>query len=288
MKVNLSSLLGLEGARRQSRRCASFQSGATACTPFGCAAIARLRYDHQPRRALRRLTGFDFVVVDHEADGAQQYERLVAHIACPPGEELNIARQLQQSVLIHGRRGGFITFMDSRKGVETLAMATAEDIKGLFEDSAVSPYRAGFVSAERRQIEQQLRSGGLRGVVSTSALECVDICIMLGICQQLDYLGNNGQGHMSSFKVRQACTLGRKPNVGGSSMLYCGFLGPVRNGGCSQPNMVIGTASINVSPDGVNAEYGSVCISIWSMTPTWNTSSSTAQWSVPILALRGR
>ena len=111
---------------------------------------------------------------------------------------------------------------------------------------------------------------------------------MLGICQQLDCLRNNGQGHMSSFKLRQACTLGRKPNVGGSLMLYCGFLGLVRNGGCSQPNVVIGAASINASPDGVNAEYGSVCTSIWSMTPTWNTSSSTAQWSVPIFALQGR
>ena len=73
------------------------------------------------------------------------------------------------------------------------------------------------------------------------------------LCTTL-YLRNNGQGHMSSFKVRQACTLGRKPNVGGSLMLYCGLLGLVRNGGCSQPNMVIGTASINASPAGVNAE----------------------------------
>ncbi len=124
-----------------------------------------------PAEHMRQLTGSDFVVVDHEADGAQQHERLVAHIACPPGDELSIARQLQQSVLIHGRKGGFITFMDSRKGVETLAMATEDDIQGLFEDPAVSPYRAGFVATERRQIEQQLRSGVLRGVISTSALE---------------------------------------------------------------------------------------------------------------------
>ena len=116
-----------------------------------------------PGEHLRRLTGFDFVVVDHEADGAQQHERLVAHVACPPGEELNIARQLQKSLLIHGREGGFITFMDSRKGVETLAMATAEDIKGLFEDPAVSPYRAGFVPAERRQIEQTTPIRGIAG-----------------------------------------------------------------------------------------------------------------------------
>ena len=124
-----------------------------------------------PGEHMQQLTGSDFVVVDHEADGAQQYERLVTHVACPPGDELTIARQLQQRVLIDGREGGFITFMDSRKGVETLAMATEEDIQGLFDDPAVSPYRAGFVASERRQIEQQLRSGILRGVVSTSALE---------------------------------------------------------------------------------------------------------------------
>ena len=124
-----------------------------------------------PDEHLRRLTGFEFAVVDHEADGAQQHERLVAHVACPPGEELNIARQLQESVLTNGRHGAFITFMDSRKGVETLAMATEEDIRGLFNDPAVSPYRAGYVAAERREIESKLRSGLLRGVVSTSALE---------------------------------------------------------------------------------------------------------------------
>ena len=124
-----------------------------------------------PGEHLRRLTGSEFDVVDHEADGAQQHERLVAHVASPPGEELNIARQLQESVLTNGHQGAFITFMDSRKGVETLAMATEEDIKDLFNDPAVSPYRAGYVAEERRDIERKLRSGLLRGVVSTSALE---------------------------------------------------------------------------------------------------------------------
>ena len=124
-----------------------------------------------PGEHLRRLTGSDFCVVDHEADGAPQHERLVAHIECPPGDELNVARQLQESVLIHGSEGGFITFMDSRKGVETLAMATQENIDSLYKDPAVRSYRAGYVATERREIERQLRSGILRGVVSTSALE---------------------------------------------------------------------------------------------------------------------
>lgn len=124
-----------------------------------------------PSEHLRRLTGSEFTVVDHEADGAKQHERWVAHVGCPPGDELTLARQLQEAVLIHGREGAFITFMDSRKGVERLAMSTEEDVKELFDDAAVSPYRAGYTPDERRQIEQQLRSGVLRGIVSTSALE---------------------------------------------------------------------------------------------------------------------
>ena len=94
-----------------------------------------------PGDHMRQLTGTDFVVIDHESDGAQQHERLVAHVACPLGEELSIARQLHQAVLAQGRQGRFITFMDSRKGVETLARATSEDIESLFENREVRPYR---------------------------------------------------------------------------------------------------------------------------------------------------
>ncbi len=161
----------------------------------------------KPGEHLRRLTGGDFVVIDHTDDGAQQSERLVAHIACPPGDELNIARQLQQAVLTRGREGGFITFMDSRKGVEALAMATEGDIQGLFDDAAVRPYRAGYDAEERRRIERELRSGVLRGVVSTSALELgidfptLSIGFNLGVPptrkayrQRLGRVGRNGPG----------------------------------------------------------------------------------------------
>ena len=161
----------------------------------------------RPGEHMRRLTGFDFDVIDHDLDGAQQHERLVAHVACPPGEELSIARQLQEHVLTHGRDGGFITFMDSRKGVETLAMATEEDVKGLFSDPAVNAYRAGYVPVERREIERKLRTGVLKGVISTSALELgidfpsLTVGFNLGLPhtrkayrQRLGRVGRNGPG----------------------------------------------------------------------------------------------
>ncbi len=132
------------------------------------------------------------------------------------------------------------------------------------------------------------RGGGLdvRQNYLETVLGSVDICFILYLCQQLHCLQNNGQECLSSFGVRQTYTLGRKPIVGGLSRPYYGLLGLVRSGGCSQPNTVIGTASTNDSPDGVTAEYGSLCISISSMTPTWNTSSSTAPSSGPITPLR--
>ena len=48
-------------------------------------------------------------------------------------------------------------------------------------------------------------------------LGSVDIYIILGICQQLNYLQNNGRGCWSSFVVSQTCMSDRSPTVSGSS-----------------------------------------------------------------------
>ena len=129
-----------------------------------------------PGEHMKQLTGADFSVVDHNADGAPQHGRIVAHIACPEREEIQVVKGLLDRVLAEGSDGGFITFLDSRKGVEGLAMATRgksnnDDMGGLLADTDILPYRAGYDAEDRRQIEQKLQSGKLRGVVSTSALE---------------------------------------------------------------------------------------------------------------------
>ena len=129
-----------------------------------------------PSEHLKQLTGSEFSVVDHEADGARQYERLVAHVACPVGEEFQVAKALHDRVLRDGNNGGFITFLDSRKGVEGLAMASRDkndkqEFGELLDDADVLPYRAGYDVKDRQQIERRLKSGSLRGIVSTSALE---------------------------------------------------------------------------------------------------------------------
>ena len=77
-----------------------------------------------------------------------------------------------------------IAFTKSRKITELIYTWTAQadpDLAG-----RVSCYRAGFLPEERRQIEQDLFSGKLDGVVSTSALEMgvdiggLDVCVLVG------------------------------------------------------------------------------------------------------------
>ena len=153
-----------------------------------------------PGAHMKRLTGADFNVVSHEDDGAPRSERIVAHLACPEGEEVQVIRELHNRVLDEGREGAFITFLDSRQGVEKLAMALADT-------DVVEPYRAGYDSKDRQRIEQKLQSGSLRGVVSTSALELgIDIPHLrvgfnIGVPatrkayrQRLGRVGRNGPG----------------------------------------------------------------------------------------------
>ncbi len=92
------------------------------------------------------------------------------------------ASQLLEAALKRGLRT--IVYTQSRKITELVALWTGQRLGELQEK--LTAYRAGFLPEERRQIEQQLASGELYGVVTTSALELgidigsLDICIMVG------------------------------------------------------------------------------------------------------------
>ena len=116
-----------------------------------------------PGRHMALLTASPFTAVDHERDGSPQHSRTIAHIGCQGGEETHVAGELHDR-LLQGKGGGaFITFLDSRRGVETLALESGT--------AAVLPYRAGYDEEDRARIEQSLQEGQLKGVISTSALE---------------------------------------------------------------------------------------------------------------------
>ncbi len=80
-----------------------------------------------------------------------------------------------------------IVFTRSRLGVEVLLTYLRQGIKqrpGI--DSGIRGYRGGYLPRERRSIEEGLRKGEIKGVVSTNALElgidigALDACIMTG------------------------------------------------------------------------------------------------------------
>ncbi len=77
-----------------------------------------------------------------------------------------------------------IVFTKARKITELLYTWALNAAPGL--EDKISPYRAGFLPRERREIEARLFNGDLLGVISTSALELgvdiggLDCCILCG------------------------------------------------------------------------------------------------------------
>ena len=64
-----------------------------------------------------------------------------------------------------------ITFLDSRKGVESLAITSGDDTGMGLDTADILPYRAGYDIDDRVAIEKRLQTGSLKGIISTSALE---------------------------------------------------------------------------------------------------------------------
>ena len=103
-----------------------------------------------------------------------------------------------------------ITFSRSRKGTEIIAADLQRRLPTRLA-RAVRPYRGGYLTAERREIEADLFSGRLRGVVATSALELgidvggLDACVLDGfpgtIASMWQQAGRAGRSTRSSIAV---------------------------------------------------------------------------------------
>jgi DEAD/DEAH box helicase domain-containing protein len=125
-----------------------------------------------PEGHKRALTGCNFAVVGETHNGAPVHALTLLHIDGPdhgaPAEAL-----VAQAVAELAEQSGspsIVAFVDARQGVERITQAIARD--------DVFPYRSGFEQLDRERIENGLRDGGVRAVVSTSALELgVDISL---------------------------------------------------------------------------------------------------------------
>src|SRR6476660_2267621 len=125
-----------------------------------------------PGELVERLLGVPATVIGD--DGAPRAERTVV-LWNPPltDEELG----LRASTLGEGSRvlGELVSrdlrtllFAKSRKAAELIHRFTADR---LGDARRLSPYRAGYTPAQRREIEQRLSAGELLGVSATNALE---------------------------------------------------------------------------------------------------------------------
>ena len=132
-----------------------------------------------PVELAERLTGLEEIALIDE-DGSPSAARRIA-IWNPPifDEALGVRRsvlgegaELLAALVAAGART--ICFVRSRKGVELLSRITKDELERIGAGELgplVTPYRAGYTPAQRREIEARLVSGEVRAVVTTDALE---------------------------------------------------------------------------------------------------------------------
>lgn len=81
-----------------------------------------------------------------------------------------MARQVSGILLKHGLQ--IITFANTRLITEVLVKYLKNDFeKNVADSGKIRGYRGGYLPHKRREIEQGLRKGDIKGVVSTNALE---------------------------------------------------------------------------------------------------------------------
>jgi DEAD/DEAH box helicase domain-containing protein len=158
-----------------------------------------------PEDHMKRLTGWPFTAIGEEDDGSPNQGKVLYHVEGPdtgsPGE--GMLADILSRVIEKVSKGTFIAFHNSRQGVERIARRINND--------DVLPYRSGYEVTDRSKIEQALRLGALRGVISTSALELgIDVAhfrlgLNLGVPQSKksfrQRLGRVGRTDPSIFAV---------------------------------------------------------------------------------------
>lgn len=137
----------------------------------------------QPGQFTGQLTGRNTVQIAASADGARMSKKEIILARKPTGDTFDATANLLR-LLAEEFPGRFIAFGDSRKLVEVVTAAShrhpAEDVNQETDSlegdvsrpgNGILPYRAGYESADRKEIQEALTQGRLRGVVATSALE---------------------------------------------------------------------------------------------------------------------
>ncbi len=197
--------------RRLRRLCARYGSSPTFI--FTSATIG------EPGRLATELCGLPVVAVTD--DGSPRGERLFALWNPPLLDEATGTRasgnvevaKLTAALVEGGWRT--VTFCRSRRGTELVAGEVRRRVPDELA-ATVRSYRAGYLAAERREIEADLFAGRVQGIVATSALELgvdiggLDACVLNGfpgtIASMWQQAGRAGRGEGASLAVLVAGT----------------------------------------------------------------------------------
>ena len=191
-----------------------------------------------PDKHLEKLTSLNFEIVDLSFDtsGKHQIDILLLDTYNPK----DVLNKTTEIIRYFAKETSFqsITFLDSRKMVEQVATIVSrfsdekvEEQEDTEDESNIStehtandlqvyPYRSGYEKIDAERIQNYLKEGKLKGVVSTSALEMgidikgLDLGILLGIpnsatsfYQRIGRIGRHKEGVvliMNDHSVRSA------------------------------------------------------------------------------------
>jgi DEAD/DEAH box helicase domain-containing protein len=144
-----------------------------------------------PRELAERLTGEDFELIS-QSGAAEGEKHLFFYNPPVVNRQLGIRRSyVHEATHIASaflkRNFPAIVFANSRLVTEILVRYIKEAIEsGPLAEETIVGYRGGYLPNERRQIERGLRSGRIRGVVATNALELgidigsLDVAVLAG------------------------------------------------------------------------------------------------------------
>jgi DEAD/DEAH box helicase domain-containing protein len=191
---------------RRLRRLVRFYGGSEPTVIFSSATIG------EPAKLASGICGHEVAVVQSDASPSGMRSIALWNPAeASDGDRWSInaeAALLASRLISAGLRT--LVFCGSRRGTEVVASALRDSLPESLAEH-VRSYRAGYLAHERRQIEAELLSGELLGVVATNALELgvniggLDAVVMCGypgtIASFRQQLGRSGREQLGSVAV---------------------------------------------------------------------------------------